>query len=153
MKENVSHDAALYEQIALDYFLQHIFLERDYFYDMVYYKPVINPGQFHFRRSDFDGGLSEEAYKTDRSVGIPDLSGKRLLAVAPSDVEIAEHYEGIVDNTYYLYLEVYTRIPLMNGHCIVGIELNGYRFFNSFFIEIAREDGKVVKWFFREMSF
>lgn len=153
MKDNVSHDSVLYEQTALDYFLQHIFPGRDYFYQMAYYKPVVHPGQFHFRHSDLMGDLPEEEYTIDRSVKIPDLSGKRLQAVAPPGVKITEYHEGIVDNTYFLYLEVYTRMPLKNGHCMVGIELNGYRFFNSFFIEIDQKDNKVVKWFFNGINF
>ncbi|PSL24866.1 hypothetical protein [Chitinophaga ginsengisoli] len=153
MKENVSRDSVLYEQIALDYFVAHDFLEKDYSYDMVYYKPVINPVTSQFHSSTIGRELSAEAYKTDSSVEIPDLSGKRLIVVVPPDFGIAEEYEGIVDNTYYLYLEVYTRLPLINGHCMVDIEINGYKFFDRYFIEINCENNKVMNCFVTGMHF
>ncbi|MCF6404203.1 hypothetical protein L3C95_15010 [Chitinophaga filiformis] len=154
MKEHVSHDNALYEQIALDYFLQHIFPGRDYFYNMVYYKPVIDPATSGFRLSAVGGELSAEAYQTDSSAENPDLSGQRLVVAVPPDVKITEEHEGIEDpHAMALYLTVYTRLPLMNGHCMVDVEIHGYRFFDRFFIEINRGDNKVVNWFVTGMRF
>jgi len=154
MKENVSHDNVLYEQIALDYFLQHIFPEQNYFYNMVYYKPVIDPAKSGFKPSAVNIELPEEDYQVDTSAEIPDLSEQRLMAAATEGVSIAEEHEGIDDpHAMALYLTVFTRLPLMNGHYMVDIEIDGYRLFKNFFIEIDQKENKVVKWFSNGINF
>lgn len=153
MKDIFLNAGVFYEQLALDYFLAHIFLEEDFFYRELLYMEKISGDGWEFDPKDFDIISAPEGYQKDESVTILREEKTLLVDPKPSRIRITEQSNLVEEHADNIDLEVFTRIMLNNGHYMVMIELQGYRFYRMFYLEINPGNNTIVKWFDRGASF
>jgi hypothetical protein len=148
----------MFEQTALNYFLD-IICPKKYedLYDHFYYKPIIDDklsSCSHLPEEAFNGFRQQFVSEDERAaVRAMALDRLHIRQDAPYAEDIGEvNAENEAELWDEFILTVFKRLPLNNGHCLVEVQMTGYRMFRYYVMEVDMTRNTVLQHFHTDLN-